>query len=203
MHNSKIKKALTYLTNYFLPILFWLSVLFGFDTPVIAILTVITAVIHELGHICAMMLIGSDEAVPKGHITGFRLKRPVKSSYHKEILTLAAGPLFNLAAALLALPTVVFFGEYGWLFISLNAMTALSNLIPAEGYDGYGILTLIAEYSGRSTLPLLRISFFMSIFFTFLSLYLIGRVGGGFWIFCIFFVSVITKIGKILKYNVF
>jgi len=202
MCNHKIKKALTYLTTYFLPVLFWLSLLFGFDTPAIAILTVITALIHELGHITVGVITKKGLAF-KGHITGFRLKAKDNSSYPSEILTLAGGPLFNLIAALAALPTVFFFGNYGWLFISLNAMTAISNLIPAEGYDGYGILKALAEWRELSLVPLIRLSFFMSIFFTFLSLYLIGRLGGGFWIFFVFFISVISKIEKMLKNNVF
>ncbi len=203
MHNHKIKKAFTYLTNYFLPMLFWLSVLFGFDTPMVAVLTVITAVIHELGHIFAISLSSGDIKAPRGHLTGFRISHGENTSYKREIFILASGPIFNLVAAIIALPFVIILGDYGWLFISLNAMTALSNLIPAEGYDGYGILTALGEWSGKSTLPLLRISFFMSIFFTFFSLYLIGRLGGGFWIFAIFFVSVLTKLRKMMKYDVF
>ncbi len=203
MHNHKIRKAITYLTTYFLPVLFWFSLLFGFDTPAIAVLTAITATVHELGHVTAMLFLKSGEPLPKGHLTGLRLAIRRGASYRHEIITLAAGPLFNLAAAILSLPLVLFFGDYAWLFISLNLMTALSNLIPVEGYDGYGILTLQREMSGQSTLPLLRISFFISVFFTFLSLYLIGRLGGGFWIFFIFFISVLSKIKKMLDYNIF
>ena len=203
MHNHKSRKILLNLTGYFLPTLFWISVLFGFDTPAIAIMTLIVAVIHELGHILALSLFGNGNIVPKGHLTGFRLKSNAMSSYKRELIVLSAGPLANIVASVLFLPFLIFFGSYGLLFISLNVLTAMSNLIPEEGYDGYGILTLLRERSGKSPLPLMRVSFFVSVFFTFFSLYLIGRVGGGFWIFGIFFISVITKIRNMLKYDIF
>lgn len=203
MHNHSIKKKLHNLIGYFLPMLFWISVIFGFDAPGVAVLTLIVAVIHELGHITAMIILRGGKIIPRGHATGFRLSTSHDNSYKTEALILSAGPLANLAAGVLFLPLVLFFGEYGLLFISLNILTALSNLIPAEGYDGYGILSLFREWRGKSVLPLMRLSFFVSVFFSFFSLYLIGRVGGGFWIFGLFFFSVISKIKNMLKYDVF
>ena len=203
MHIHKFKKKLHNLIGYFLPMLFWVSVMFGFDTPAIAILTLTVAIIHELGHIAVMLFLGNRQIIPRGHATGFRLTADAKNSYKNEALILAGGPAANIVCAILFLPSLIFFGDYGLLFISLNILTALSNLIPAEGYDGYGILSLYAEWCGKSTLPLMRLSFSVSVFFTFLSLYLIGRLGGGFWIFGIFFVSVISKIRNMLKYDIF
>ena len=39
-------KILDELSGSFLPLLFWASVMFGFDAPYIALLTIISAIIH-------------------------------------------------------------------------------------------------------------------------------------------------------------
>ena len=47
-------KILKTLSESILPIFFWVLMIFGMDVPYIAILTIIAAVIHEIGHIEAI-----------------------------------------------------------------------------------------------------------------------------------------------------
>ena len=190
------------MTSYFLPCIFWILIIFGFDAPYIAVMTILAAGIHELGHISAMLLFKNLSPIPSGHLSGFRIKNISSSSYLTELTVLAAGPLMNLATYLILLPFSCT-GGYLYLFSIINAATGLSNLLPAEGYDGYGILKELLEWHGRSTLILDRISFMISVFFTFFSLYMIGRYGTGYWIFCVFFLSLLLKMNKMIKLNIF
>ena len=84
----RILKTLRLLADSVLPILFWLSLIFGFDAPYIAVLTVICAIAHELGHIAAIYLFTENAARITGHSSGFRIKRDSTLSYKKEIMIL-------------------------------------------------------------------------------------------------------------------
>ena len=203
MGRHGIKKAFHHLTYHILPSLFWLSVIFGFDAPYVAVLTVLCAALHEIGHITALIYVKGSPSVPKGHITGFRIKRRNVLSYKDEALVLAAGPIANILFALFSVPFIKSQGSYALVFFIINASTAISNLLPCEGYDGYGILYQIFESKEISTKHLENASFLISILLTFFSLYLIGRFGEGYWIFFVFFISLSQKIAKMIKFNNF
>ena len=187
-----------YLADSVLPLLFWVLLIFGFDTPDVAVLTIIAAIIHEGGH---MLALGATKrsARLRSHLSGFRI-RARGASYAEELIALAAGPLANLAVFLVTLP---FFGSgdgYAELVGYLNLLSALSNLMPIEGYDGFGILRTLAsigEWRGAER-ALYGISFVITLLFTLFSLYLMLRYGGGYWIFGVFFITMIAKIKKLL-----
>ena len=187
-----------------LPLLFWIFIIFGFDTPSVAVLTLIAAVIHEGGHILTAGLFGVRRGAPLGVMSGMRIRLFGCTSYRARILILLAGPFANIAAALFT-PFIPLPRDYLSLFAMLNIATALSNLLPSEGYDGYGALYALFESSGIEwglrLLP--RLSLFVSVLLSFFSLYLIGRVGRGYWIFGVFFSSLIAKLSKSIERGVF
>ena len=203
MHTYEIVKFLRYMTNYFLPCIFWIMIIFSFDTPYMAILTILTAGIHELGHISAIIFFRNEGRIPKGRITGFRINVSGTHSYKSEIIILLAGPLFNIIVFLLALPFSSLLNGYLNLFIILNLATAMSNLIPAEGYDGYCALKKYFEYKAINPKPLESLSFAVTALFCFLYLYLILKYACGFWIFSIFFLSLLSKISKTVNSDFF
>ena len=96
----------------------------------------------------------------------------------------------NILFALLCLfPTPLDKG-YIQVFAVLNLATAVSNLLPIEGYDGYGIILTILEAkeaSSRSYVILGLVSRAIIMTTCIFSLCLIDRVNGGYWIFAIFF----------------
>ena len=192
------------LLSRLLPFLFWGLVIFGFESPSLAVLTIIAAVIHELGHILVAMRLGLVARLPHGVLFGMKIRLGGCPSYRARILVLLGGPLANFLAALVA-PLIPLPRDYITLFSALNIATALSNLLPAEGYDGYGVLFALSEAKGVEwglrALP--RLSFAVSVLFTFFSLYLIGRLGWGYWIFGIFFSSMISKLSSSIKSSVF
>ena len=62
-------KVLSEISNSFLPLLFWALIMFGFDAPYIAILTIISAIIHEAGHLFAMLFITHEAQMPTATTT--------------------------------------------------------------------------------------------------------------------------------------
>ena len=190
-------KILTVLSEV-LPVVFWVLVIFGFDTPCVAILTIATALIHELGHITALYILKKDYAgSPRGDVSGFRIAVS-DLSYKEEMLCALAGPLVNLLFGVLLL--IFFESEYIAIFATLNIMTAISNLLPVRGYDGYKFLSSLAcAYSKnpwKSEAILEWLSFILSAVMCFLSLYFILKIGEGYWIFAVFFSFLLSEIVK-------
>ena len=192
------------LSGSILPIIFWLSLIFGFDAPYIAILTIISAVVHELGHCTAIYLTTGIGGRVKGHSSGLRIRRNEALSYRKEIIILLAGPLVNLGLFAILIPFGRAHGYIGT-FAIINLATGVSNLLPFEGYDGYGAICEALRSLGRPELVkrLESFSFVLSTGITFISLYLIERFGEGYWIFGLFFFAVLSKLVTFGKYDIF
>nr|MBQ8890028.1 hypothetical protein [Clostridia bacterium] len=197
MSNARLYNWLLHLANELLPMLFWIFLIFGFDQPYIAVLTMICALIHELGHYSAILLLKCNTGAPVGHISGFRIKERSIISYRNEIIILLSGPLANI---LLATVILIFSGgsEYMKVFSLLNLVTGLSNLLPIKTYDGYSVLTRLALL--RDDHRLLRlfdlISASLSITILFLSLYMMYRLNSGYWLFGIFIAIILGEMRK-------
>ena len=193
------------LSESILPLIFWVFLIFGFDVPYIAILTIISAMIHEFGHIAAIAYLCGRYEIPGGRLFGFRIKRKGQLSYRGEYAVLAAGPLVNLAVFALTFPFRASLGGYIGIFGFVNLATAVSNLIPVEGYDGYGIIEqmLSSKNLTRGLRILDTLSFLICVAATFISLYLIEKADSGYWIFAIFFAMMISKLKKYGKYDIF
>ena len=88
-----------------------------------------------------------------------------------------------------------------FLFIILNLLSAVSNLLPINGYDGYRIMdasfSLIMRDVKKKDSLLILISLFLTSSAVFFSLYLILRFGEGYWLFALFFLSLLTSAKKI------
>ncbi len=185
-----------------LPVIFWILLMFGFDMPYAAIMTVIAAVIHESGHL--IMIYAFSEYSCKsirGCISGLRIKT-IGLSYTKEALIAAGGPLINIVIWLIALllPLSSEFFLYIKAFGIFNLLTAASNLLPIEGYDGYKILYCLLSMRRKSaefTEDILSaLSFLFSAIMCFLSLYVILKIGEGYWIYAVFSSVLLSSISK-------
>ena len=185
-------KLIGYLCYILLPFLFWVLVIFGFDSCYTAILTILSSLIHELGHLYAIRNLS---ARIRPTLRGFLISNEIYTGYDDKIKVYVAGPLFNILAAIIFIPFSVF-SEYLFVFTLINLATAISNLLPVKGYDGYGIIKALFEKNGNEIgINLLnKLSFTFICGFTLLSLYLIGKAGEGFWIFSIFFFTFITEL---------
>ena len=202
MHNNEIKgkiRSFTKILGTLLPLLFWISLIFSFDSPCVACATLICIGIHELGHVAVIFLLGRSPSRLRGILSGMKIKA-ICPSYREELLTYLGGPLANFTAALAALPFLK--NEYAAILFAVNAATCFSNLLPVEGYDGYGILRCIGECSDspyRFFRLLGGISLFTTASLTIISLYMMDRLGEGYWIFFVFFVSTLKKLSNLVK----
>lgn len=193
--NGLLFKAIKMLEGV-LPAFFWAFLIFGFEEPYMALLSIIAAIIHEGGHILSILL-RRGKPMLRGVLSGFRIKSGGVITYAEEMLTYLAGPLANLAAFVIFSLLSLSCGEWAAMASVINLITALSNLLPIDGYDGYGILRtfLYMRESGKRALRIVeRISSALIFILCIFSLYLIDRMGGGYWIFAVFFVSMIKCI---------
>ncbi len=185
-------------------VIFWTLIIFGFEAPYAAVLTLISALTHELGHITAIAVISKGRPrVPHGSLNGLRIS-VYPSSYKEEMIVAASGPLFNIALFLLlsALEKGACGASAAYLsdFAILNLMTGLSNLFPLEEYDGYRIirafLLLIFKDFTRPIRILEEISFIISAVSAFFILYLMLKIGEGYWFFAVLLTLILSFIAK-------
>lgn len=200
----RLARNILYALNELLPALFWIFLMLGFDEVYIALMTLCAAAIHELGHYATVLFLRCDADLPLGHISGMRIRERRMMSYRDKIAVLAAGPLANLAVALLLFPFARRSG-YIMTFAALNLITALSNLLPIESYDGYSILIEAARWHGCEwAVGLLeRISFLLLAATALLSLIIMYLYNGGYWIYGLFAAQLLGKMAKNLKYGIF
>jgi Zn-dependent protease len=187
-----------------LPLLFWILISFSFDLPYVAILTGISAVIHELGHFLFILIERGFPEV-KNRLSGPKFKISVLG-YREELLIALAGPLANLSVAIILLPMLILRpNSYVFEFFIINALTAVLNLLPINGFDGYKALhCFVAERkNGEAALPILyHTSILITALLTLLSLYFVLKLGEGYWIFALFFSVLISEIAKSQKHTI-
>ena len=201
MHNNKIIKgrvASAEISVQIFSAVFWILVMLGLDGAEGAFLTLMAVVIHELGHITALLILGHGSGVPLPRMPGFSIRIRATLSYREDIIVAVAGPLANLIAAVILLPMRQTAGA----IILINLLTAISNLLPVRGYDGYRILTSVIAISGAERflgrLPDV-LSFATAMSAVLLSLYFIYAFDAGYWIFGVFFIFLLGEVKKSLK----
>jgi Zn-dependent protease len=192
----------------YLPLLFWVFIIFAFDTPRFAALTIAAALIHEAGHVFFGALRGQFRLFPSAHPTGFRIKPANFISYKDELILISGGPVLNSIVFLVSfLAFKITGGAFLYDFAFVNLLTAISNLLPIKSYDGYRIaetLILMLKRDSFYTLSVLRAaSFAFTSLLSFLSLYFILKIGQGYWIFALFFYSALQDLRKLAEQNVF
>ncbi|MBQ8371577.1 MAG: hypothetical protein IJX38_01375 [Clostridia bacterium] len=184
-----------------LTVIFLVSILYGFDDAAVVHLTLIASFVHECGHISAARITRCAASLPSGRLLGLKIKIDKSASYKQQLAVLLGGPLANIAASLLSFLVFGIHSEYMRLFSVLNMTTALSNLMPLDGFDGYRLLMLAAE--SHNSDALLRITDFLSYIFsaaaTVISLYFLYRLDTGYWFFALFFTLFISKTVKFSK----
>ena len=183
-----------------LPITFWVLIMFGFDSISVTVMTLLAAIIHECGHLAVIShLCGHSSAAPAPRLDGMRITPSRILSYKEEIFAAFGGPLANAILFLILIPFFDKADGYAVTFATINLMTALSNLLPVSGFDGYKIaLNALALKFGSEGAErfLSAFSFLFCTVILFLSLYLILKIGEGYWIFGIFFIATLGEVFK-------
>ena len=190
-------KLLRIVYNKLLPSLFWILLLLALDSPWIAVITLLCAALHEIGHIfVASLVLRRDITMPRAVIYGLRIDTGGIISYKDELLIALGGPFANLLIFFALMPFLSL-SEYVTAFAFINLLTAISNLIPLRSYDGQRVI--LCAISSFATPHLAEavihcITLILSATGCFISLFLIGRIGDGYWIFGVFFISFLNEI---------
>ena len=196
----KVVKTLEFVCSI-LPMAFWMLILFSFEEFFLAINTLLCALIHELGHLICIFCISRNFHI-RSVINGFRIKPQSIRSYDEEILIYLSGPLANVSAFVVFTLLSILVNSSLAIFAIINLATAISNLLPIKGYDGYGTIRAIINKREHNEGKLKALSILSSaLIFAFcvFSLYLIDRYGGGYWIFAVFFISMLKEIKEGLE----
>lgn len=107
-------------------------------------------IIHELGHVMAIYLCGSEVSELNFKIFGIDMvKADIPLSYTKEIIINIAGVIINLVTA-----GVIYFGAphtmRSLLLSAVNLTVGIFNLLPLQSLDGGAVVKLICEKYGYS-----------------------------------------------------
>ena len=150
-----------------------------------ALIPVIAALVHELGHIFFAHLFNVRIERIELNLFGALIKiSPLTCSYKKEAILAAAGPLFNIISAVSAFPFL--HSADGSpkkeiiLFILSSFLFAFINLLPAESFDGGRILNcfLLSFASPETASKIMEWLSLSCIFFLWsISVYFILRTG--------------------------
>ncbi len=176
---------------------FFVFVLFGFYTPSVAILSLFAAAVHEAGHLLSLYLLGKKVVGFERRLNGFVMECKTGLSYREERIVALSGPLANFLAAGIAALFLPLCPGYLADFIILFVLTGLSNLLPVEGYDGGRILASFLSERGdiEAAHRICRLfSLLFILVFLFLSLFVLLERGQGYFIFSVFFVSLLSFI---------
>lgn len=198
MHNHKklsIFAKIQHFSALTLPCFFGVVLVFAFDSAYYAFSTLICALIHELGHLFVIWQCGKRATAPLPRFFGLRIFIYGGLSYKNEIICALAGPMANFLAAALLLPFLLINRDAFSVLVFINLLTGVCNLMPIKGYDGYRILKALAAKSEKRCFLMVTdaLSFTFIALATFLSLYLIMNFGEGYWIFFVFFFSLVTE----------
>ena len=173
--------------------LFWILLIFGFEDVASAVMTLAAALLHELGHCSALFILGAGGAPPRARLHGFGILTRRILSYREELFAASAGPLANLLVAAILAP--LWRSDEVLLFIFFNLLTAVSNLLPIKGYDGYRIICSALSLIGRETAILFidALSFGLASAAVLTSLCVIYFFDAGYWIFFVFFIFLLKE----------
>ena len=199
MHINEKKRAFLRISSLFaklFPILFWVLLIYGFDEPYAAGLTILSAAVHEGGHLLMLSTEKSDGSL-SGALSGMRIRTGHCRSYFGEIGVLLAGPFANLVFCLLGLTLMPVFGDYALHLALINLFTALSNLLPVRGHDGYRTIRFILEWKESPALffsLLDALSFSLTAFFSLSALYFMEKYDAGYWVWALFTFAMLSEI---------
>ena len=192
-----------------LPLAFWIMLIFGFNSPYISVLTILSALLHEIGHILFTITFTPEKtSLPSPDLLGFKIKTR-SLSYKEEFRSALGGPALNMLIGISCLILAEIFGlsEYVQILGIINVLTAMTNLMPIEEYDGYRIISSLLNLTVKDYSKVLKIlyviSFSFSVVMCFISLYFILQIGEGYWIFAVFLSILIRHMAKRQKYAFF
>ncbi|NLP25843.1 MAG: hypothetical protein GX365_00625 [Clostridiales bacterium] len=114
-------------------------------------------IIHEVGHIVPMLLLGEKVKKVKFHAFGVNISpqnntiRPL----YQDVFIILGGAIINIILGL-----IVYFSDIGtnaYIFASMNIILGLFNLLPYTSFDGGTLILTVAEYFNGDTVEIKKI----------------------------------------------
>lgn len=160
-----------------------LFLLLAFNAVYVANLTLLSLLVHELGHAIAYMALCRRAPTLRVSTDGLRMGVGITPSYRAQRLVALGGPLANLASFVVCLTLIPHFDDFMIVFAQIHLLLALSNLLPIKGRDGDIALRCSLLCRGREDLyftlsPILTLG--AQILFTLLALYAVRTWGEGY-----------------------
>ena len=145
-----------------------LTLLFIVDTKGLAVISLLCAALHEMGHILAMICFkNTPDEIVLG-IFGIRMQQNkyTLSDLQQGVVVLC-GPLVNIALSMISLLiSLALEGDTMLMVSAVNLVMALFNLLPIMPLDGGRILTLLLNrfFSERTAQKIMRITCVLLLF---------------------------------------
>ncbi|MBQ9804890.1 MAG: M50 family metallopeptidase [Clostridia bacterium] len=175
-------------------LIFLLGLILG-DQTALALMTLLAAFTHEVGHLIAAKCMRIPLSRMQIDLLGARLEVQGRVlSYSEEWLLAAAGPLSSLLSAIAVAP-LWSRSEWAVLFSCASLLLGLLNLLPIRTFDGGRMLEsfLSARTSWQTTRVVMRGCSFLFLFLLFaFSVYLLLRADDGLSLLC-FSVSLLAR----------
>ena len=126
-----------------------LAFIITLNSPVSVLMTVASSLLHETGHLIAMIVFDNKPQCVRFEITGMNIKRQpsLKISTKNELLIALAGPFANCLLLVVSCIVLCFFeSETVFTLSCINLILMLFNLLPIKKLDGgmalYHLLSL-------------------------------------------------------------
>lgn len=138
-----------------------LTILLCFNINPVVLVSVISAVLHEAGHLLCLLVSGDKPQKIEFGLFGLSVVRSndIKLNYKTEIISAFFGPLVNIIIAGICLLAYSFLKtELLLTVISVNLFLSFFNLMPVFGLDGGRILEffLLSKYPAERTEKIMR-----------------------------------------------
>lgn len=169
---------------------------FLLDESGIAWLGLLAGLLHEAGHLAAVLLCGGAPGRIAFEMTGIRMEEPSAGlSPGREALVLAAGSAVNLLLAGISLAA-------GWeAFAAAHLVLGTINLLPVRGLDGGKLLVLLLScvtdlYKAEQISFILQIVFNLMVTAGCMLLFLHHRGNPTLWVLCLYLWCSMCGTGK-------
>ncbi len=157
------------------------------DRTGIGLITVLAALLHEVGHLFAARLLGIRAESMRLGFLGMRIDVGERLlSYSEEWLLCAAGPLVSLVLSAVAAPLWGVWAS-ARLFSCASLVLGILNLLPIRSFDGGRMLEcfLSSVIGPRVTQRVMTVCSFLFLFLLWATaVYFLLRVGDGLSLFC-------------------
>ncbi len=120
-----------------------ITFIISLKVPANVLITVVSSIVHEMGHLLMMLMVGNKPKTVKFHIVGMNIIRQenLKISLKGEITISLGGPLMNFAIVIISCIFLCFYESQLILTCAcINLILMTFNLLPIKSLDGGTVL---------------------------------------------------------------